>query len=374
MQRYMNEAVKLRRHLHTIPETGFNEYKTSDFITSYLKDLGYAPASIAKTGVYVFIDNGKDSTALFRCDMDGLPANEDTSLPYSSTHEGMMHACGHDGHMAMMLTLAKYLKENETDCSKNILLLFQPAEENPGGAKDIVNSGIFEKYNISSAYALHLSPNHSSGKFHSRAGEFFASGVELYIDVRGYSSHGASPHLGKDAILASCALVGSLHTVISRNLDPIKDGVITIGTINGGSAMNVIAGEVSMSGTLRAFNEETKELLVRRVREICDGIAMTYGVEVSFNPVYCYPPVINDENVYYKVKDILGERLAETDKVMMSEDFSYITGKVPGMMMFLGTDDGKPEHQYPLHSPKFGFDDSVLIKGVEGFVDIIRSI
>ncbi len=374
MKEYLSEAVKLRRTLHLIPETGFNEYKTSEFIRNYLTALGYDAKEILSTGVYVFIDNKKSDTILLRCDIDGLPVAEETNLTFASTHDGNMHACGHDGHMAIMLTLAKYLRENEVNSDHNILLLFQPAEENPGGAKDIVKSGLLEKYNVKYAFALHLSPSHSFGKFHSKAGEFFASGVELYIDITGKGSHGASPHLGNDAILAACSLVNTLHTIISRNLDPIKDGVITIGTINGGSAMNVIAEKVSLSGTLRAFNDETKELLVKRVREVCEGIAVTYGVKVNFNPVYCYPPLINNDELFEKVKGILSEDPVITDKVMMSEDFSYISGKIPGVMLFLGTDDDKAEHQYPLHSPKFDFDDSVLIKGVEGFIEIIRNI
>lgn len=374
MEKYLREAIKIRRHLHTIPETGFCEYLTSDFIFSYLKELGYDPVRISGTGVYVYVDNGKPSTALFRCDIDGLPISEETGLCYESSNVGRMHACGHDGHTAIMLVLAKYLKENEVSSGYNILLLFQPAEENPGGAKDIAQSGLFEKHNIVRSYALHLSPNHAFGKFHSKSGEFFASGVELYIDVHGYGAHGASPHLGNDAVLASCALVSTLHTIVSRNLNPVQDGVITIGTINGGSAMNAIAEKVSLSGTLRAFNDETKELLVNRVREVCKGIAVTYGVKVSFNPVYCYPPVINSSHLFNEAKEILGDRLDITDKVMMSEDFSYLSGKAPGFMMFLGTDDGKEQHRFPLHSPKFDFDDSVLIYGLKGFIDLIQNI
>ncbi|MBE6039004.1 MAG: amidohydrolase [Anaerofustis stercorihominis] len=374
MHTYTNEAIKLRRQLHMIPETGFEEHKTSEFIRSYLKNLGYKPITTAKTGVYTFCDFQKEDTVLFRCDIDALPVTEETSLGFASVHPGNMHACGHDGHMAMMLTFAKYLAENEVNPDHNVILLFQPAEENPGGAKYVIEEGIIEKYNVRRAYSLHLSPSHGYGRFHAKSGEFFASGVELYITVTGKASHGASPHSGKDAILAGCALVSALHTIVSRDLNPIHDGVITIGTINGGSAMNVIADTVRLSGTLRAFNNETKELMLNRVREVCMGIGLTYGVDVKFSPVYCYPPLINDEKLFIEAKSILGDNLAETDKVMMSEDFSYFAEKIPSLMMFLGTDDGKEEHQYPLHSPKFDFDDSVLIKGVEAFVNIVKKI
>ena len=369
--RYGHTASAVRRDLHRIPEIGFSEFKTQKYIMDYLKNLGLSPKPAAKTGVVCYLDFGRSETAAFRSDIDALPIQEAADSDYKSQHPGMMHACGHDGHMSMLLTFAEVLVTEKLTPQANVLLIFQPAEEGPGGAEHIVSEGILEEYNVNRIYAYHLYPGAEYAKTSVKSGEFFASSTELYIDIKGVPSHGAQPQDGRDALLACANLIIQLNTISAKSVNPLEDSVLCIGKMHAGDRLNITAGHAAAEGTLRTFNENVKKRVIERIYEICRGISESFGVEAEFRPVYLYPAVINDSSLYEDAKAKLAENAAEAEKVMLAEDFSYYALKVPALYMLLGTDDGNEEHQYPLHSDRFAFDDSVLLTGVESYLKLI---
>lgn len=227
-----NQIKTYRRELHQIPELGLEEYKTCAYIGEKLKEFGLHPFTIAKTGVYVYIDAGSDETYAFRADMDALEAEEENDVEYSSKHPGKMHACGHDGHMAMLLGLAKVLSKTE-NIKKNILLIFQPAEEGPGGAKIITESGIFEKYNVKGIFGIHLFPTLDEGIIASKAGPFMAQSGEIDVIIKGEGGHGGMPHNAIDSILVASKFLSSCQSIISRSISPLETAVISFGKIRG---------------------------------------------------------------------------------------------------------------------------------------------
>ena len=369
--KYGRIASAVRRDLHRIPETGFEEFRTQEYIMDFLKNLGLNPKPAAKTGVVCYLDFGRDETAAFRSDIDALPIQEDIDSDYKSSHPGKMHACGHDGHMSMLLTFAEVLVKEKLTPKANVLLIFQPAEEGPGGAEHIVKEGILEEYDVSRIYAYHLYPGAEYAKTSVKSGEFFASSTELYINIKGVSSHGAQPQDGRDALLACAALITQLNTISAKAVNPLEDAVLCIGRMYAGDRLNITAGHAAAEGTLRTFNENVKTRMLERISEVCRGIAVSFDVEVEFRPVHLYPPVVNDSRLYEDAKIKLAENAAEAEKVMLAEDFSYYALKVPALYMLLGTDDGDEKHQYPLHSGSFDFDDSVLTAGVESYLKLI---
>ncbi len=373
-KKYTDEAVRIRRELHQIPETGFSEFETQKYIMAYLAELGLSCEKCARTGVVCYLDMGAETTLALRSDMDGLAIEELNDVEYKSRHEGRMHACGHDGHMTMLLLFAKYVAEEKPKLKKNILLLFQPAEEGPGGAVEVVSEGVLKKYKVKHVFGFHLSPEYPLGTVAATPGEFFASGVELFINVYGKAAHGAQPHNGKDAVLIASQLIINLHTIISRSLNPLNEGILTIGTFHAGDRLNIIAENAYLTGIVRAFNNEAKEKIIGRVRNICDGIAVTYDCTIDVEFRYTYPPLINDRRLYDQAREILGADFMTAEKVMMAEDFSYYTEEMPSFFMFLGTNEGIAGRAYPLHSNKFNFDEGVLVKGVEAYLRIIEGL
>ncbi|MFB0918780.1 MAG: M20 family metallopeptidase, partial [Clostridiaceae bacterium] len=224
----VNKITEFRKDLHRIPELGFKEFKTSEYIKNALVNMGYDPISIAGTGVAVYIKGISNETIAFRADMDGLAVSEETGLDYKSIHDGMMHACGHDGHMAMLLGLANALKDYK-GFNKSILLIFQPAEEGPGGAKVIIEEGILGKYNVTEIYGIHLYPGLEEGTIGSRPGPLMARSGEFDIEIKGKSSHAGLPHKGRDALMAGADLVADFNNIVSRNFNPIEPVVINVG-------------------------------------------------------------------------------------------------------------------------------------------------
>ena len=371
-KKYSDEAICIRRQLHKIPELGFCEFKTQQYILEYLKELGYEPLVVAQTGVLCFIDYGHENTIALRCDMDALPISEAVNSEYKSEHMGVMHACGHDAHMSMLLTVAKYLHEEDFIPSSNVLLIFQPAEEGPGGAQIIVNDGILEKYKVSKIYGFHLFPGVEYGKIACRSGEFFAGSVEVYFKIKGEASHGAQPHIGRDALAACANLVIQLNAISAKAINPLDDVVLCIGKMDAGDRLNIIASHASIEGTLRSFNESVKNKMLTKIQSVCDGIAISFGVDVEFEPIPFYPPVINNDDVYNEVKMKLESELVEAEKVMLSEDFSYYAQKVPALFMLLGIDDGNSNHRNPLHSDNFDFNDDVLFHGIKAYIKLLQ--
>ncbi len=365
---YSDEARRVRRDLHMIPEIGFEEYKTQKYITDYLTVLNLSYEIVAKTGVVCFIDMHQDTTIALRSDIDGLSINEQNDVDYKSKHEGYMHACGHDGHVAMLLTYAKYIIAEKIQLQNNILLVFQPAEEGPGGAQKIIEEGLLKKYDVSHVFAFHLSPDYPYGMIATKSGEFFASSIEFYIDIKGRSAHGAQPQNGKDSILIGAQLVTALHSMTMKDFNPLEDYLLHIGTFNGGDRLNIIAGETRITGIIRTFNKETQTKIVERMQKICEGFALSSGSEIELKIKYMYPSIIHDEDLLNKVLPILADRFVLAKKTMLAEDFSYYTKEIPSLFMLLGIN--KNEDSYPLHSDHFNFDENILAVGIETYIQI----
>ncbi|WP_319200370.1 M20 family metallopeptidase [uncultured Ilyobacter sp.] len=366
-----NQIKTYRRELHQIPELGLEEYKTCAYIGEKLKEFGLHPFTIAKTGVYVYIDAGSDETYAFRADMDALEAEEENDVEYASKHPGKMHACGHDGHMAMLLGLAKVLSKTE-NIKKNILLIFQPAEEGPGGAKIITESGIFEKYNVKGIFGIHLFPTLDEGIIASKAGPFMAQSGEIDVIIKGEGGHGGMPHNAIDSILVASKFLSSCQSIISRSISPLETAVISFGKIRGGSARNIVAEKTHIEGTVRTFSKETFGIIKKRILQISKGLEESFDVEIDVKLEPYYPPVINDKALYKKVAEKV--HIEETDPVMLAEDFSYYQEKIPGVFYFLGSRNRELGFDYPLHSCSFNFDEKILLKGIEHYINILTAL
>jgi hippurate hydrolase len=327
-----SDAAFLRQELHKIPEQGFKEYKTQKYMLDYLSKLGYRPEKCASTGVICFIDMGKKTTVALRSDMDGLRIREETPLQYRSVHADMMHACGHDGHMSMLLAAAKGIHNCRRKFDDNVLLIFQPAEEGPGGAKKIIAENVLGRYHVKCVLAMHLSPDYEKGKLAVREGEFFAGGAELYFDIAGMAAHGAQPEKGKDALMAGVNLVEALHMDIAEKINS-EDGVMSLGTFEAGSAMNIIAGRARISGILRAFNMDERARILSQITDICAHVQSETGCTVGFKPVLTYPPLINDVSLARKVSAIIGAGAVQAQKNGADGRFAFYTYEAPSVMI-----------------------------------------
>ena len=371
---YTDYVKQHRINLHQIPEIAFDLFKTEAYLKAELKKLGYKTINVAKTGI-IAIKTGKGKeTIAFRSDMDALNVLEETGIKYKSKHVGKMHACGHDGHMAMLLGFAKYLTTLK-DLKKNVMLVFQPAEEGPGGAKLIVESGIFKKYNVKAIFGIHLYPDLEEGKYGLVDGPMMAQNGEFDLLVKGTSAHGAQPHKGNDAILASGNLVVQYQAIVARFLNPLQPSVVTIGTINGGEARNIIAHSVKMSGTVRSFNPKNYLEIKRGLNQINKGIEASFNVKVQMDFRDYYPPVINDHDLFSKVSEALPKTSVKAiEPMMFAEDFAFYQQALPGMFIMLGTRNEKLGYTHPLHSCYFNFKEEVLTKGVELYASILKAM
>ncbi len=365
--------TKVRRDLHQIPELGFDLPKTYKYVKDLLISFGYNPVTYAKTGLVVKIKGESDEGVAFRADMDALPVFELNDISFKSKHEGVMHACGHDGHTAILLGLAKYLKDKTP--TNSIYLIFQPAEEGPGGARVMIEEGLFRDNNIKKIFGLHLFPGINEGLVGIKENEMLAQNAEFDFEVIGLSSHGAQPHLGVDSILAASNFILQLNQIISRNIDSLDTAVVTVGTINGGEARNIIAGSTSISGTIRAFNEEVYETLKKRIIEIKEGIEKSFNVNIKGEIRDYYPPVINDSNLFKLVESTLLEKEKFYLKpYMFAEDFAFYQKEVPGIFTFIGSKNEELGYTYPLHSNRFNFDEKILLNGFNYYVNIINKL
>lgn len=367
----LKEVTKFRRELHQIPETGYCEVKTQEYLKRELSEMGYDPQVICSTGLYVYIDAGASETMAFRSDIDALPMKEETGCIFTSTHKGVMHACGHDGHMAMLLGFAKTLK-NYDSFKKNILLIFQPAEEGPGGAKDIVAEGLLSRFNVSKIFGIHLFPKLKEGLIASRRGAMMAQPTEINIDVTGRSGHGAMPHTSVDSILVTAKLLEAYQSIVSRSLSPLSQSVITFGRIEGGTVRNIIAENTRIEGTIRTFSREVLETILERIEEINEGFERSYKVKIKCHVDIQYPPVVNDPELFSQVEDLID--LSDIEPLMLAEDFSYYQESVPGLFVFLGTNNEEKGFTAPLHNSKFNFDEEVLLKGVEFYTAVSKKL
>ena len=370
----LDDIVKNRRALHQIPETALEEFKTKEYLKNYLISIGLEPQEIVETGLFVYIEGkDKENCIAFRSDIDALNIKEETGAEFESKHVGKMHACGHDGHMTTLLAFAKYLTTIQP-LDKSVLLIFQPAEESPGRAKDIVETGLLKKYNVKAIYGMHLFPELPEGTVASKEGPFFAQAALMTTTITGKSGHGAMPHKTIDPLMAFTKIVDGYQTIVSRNLSPFDPGVVTIGKFCGGSAQNIIADTVNFWGTIRTFKEENTEFIIERIKEIHRGVELSYRVKIDEKIDIVYPPVINDKELYKKFVDTMKDmNYVEHEALTISEDFAYYQKEVPGIFMLLGTRSEEKGFVHPLHSCHFNFDEKVLLKGVEAFARILES-
>lgn len=367
----LNEVIKYRRDLHQIPEVGFKEFKTQKYIINTLKSMGYSPNTICETGVYVYIPGIKKECIAFRADIDALAIQEENNCTFSSKHSGFMHACGHDGHTATLLAFAKYLTTTEQNYS--ILLIFQPAEEGPGGAKFICETGILEKFHVKEIYSFHLFPDLEEGTISTKAGPFFAQATEFDCKVVGKGGHGGMPQKTNDPLIPFTKIIDSYQSIISRNLSPFNAGVITVGKISGGTARNIISNSIDFYGTIRAYSQEDTELIIKRMKEIHNGIEIAFNIKVIDEFRVLYPPVINDNILYNNFLKISQDfNFIQGETLALAEDFAFYQEKVPGIFFLLGTRNKEQNFISPLHSSSFNFDEKVLLEGVKLFAKLLE--
>ena len=372
MKFLLNEVIKYRRDLHQMPEVGFKEFKTQKYIINTLKSMGYSPNTICETGVYVYIPGIKKECIAFRADIDALAIQEENNCTFSSKHSGFMHACGHDGHTAALLAFAKYLT-TKAEQNYSILLIFQPAEEGPGGAKFICETGILEKFHVKEIYSFHLFPDLEEGTISTKAGPFFAQATEFDCKVIGKGGHGGMPQKTNDPLIPFTKIIDSYQSIISRNLSPFNAGVITVGKISGGTARNIISNSIDFYGTIRAYSQEDTELIIKRMKEIHNGIEIAFDIKVIDEFRVLYPPVINDNILYNNFLKISQDfNFIQGETLALAEDFAFYQEKVPGIFFLLGTRNKEQNFISPLHSSSFNFDEKVLLEGVKLFAKLLE--
>lgn len=375
-QNMVEELRQMRRDLHKIPELGLKEYKTSAYIREKLTSFGITELETwLETGVVAVIrGKGKGQAVAFRADMDALPVTEQTGCDFTSEHVGCMHACGHDGHVTVLLGFAKYLQEHKDELKNDVVLIFQPAEEGPGGAQLLVDAGLFEKHPVRCIIGCHIFPQVPQGKVACRKGAMMARNGEVDVHIYGESAHGAQPQLGHDAVLAAGAVITGLHTILSRNVSPLDSGVLTFGAIHGGEACNIIAKEVKLEGTMRAFSDEAYETMTKRVQEVASGIAAGYGCKGEAVFRHMYRVVDNAPKLVELLQEVAGDNYEETPPYMLAEDFSLYLQKVPGMFFFLGSGNAEKGYTHSLHSAQFQFDEEILALGVETYAKLLKKL
>lgn len=362
-----NWIVDLRRRLHQHPELGYEEIETSKLVRQTLDELGISyRAPIAQTGVLATLGNGDGPCVALRADMDALPIHEETDVSFKSKIDGKMHACGHDAHTAILLGAARLLKARESQIRGTVKLLFQPAEEGGAGGKRMRDEGALKNPDVQRIFGLHVWPQLDTGIIGARAGTFLAATSMLQISVEGKGGHAALPHLAIDPVTTAAKLVCELQTIVSREIDPLEPAVISITTLHGGHAWNVIPPNVQLGGTLRSLTLPGLEFLKQRVTEISHAVAAanrcTAKVEFPGND---YPPTQNDSALWDLARDVgrglLGETgVQELKPIMGGEDFAYYTQAVPGCFVALGTRDTAQGTGISVHHPKFKVDENAL--------------
>ncbi|HKE36089.1 MAG TPA: M20 family metallopeptidase [Candidatus Baltobacteraceae bacterium] len=372
-------VVELRRSIHRRPELGFDVYETAALVERELDALGIEHRRLAKTGVVGIVRGKLDGRVVaLRADMDALPITERTGLPYASEIDGKMHACGHDAHTAMLLGAASVLSKIRDRLHGTAVLIFQPAEEGPGGAEPMIAEGALDDPGVEAIAMLHVDPRLEPGALGITPGPVNASTDELFLTVRGKGGHGAYPHTAVDAIPAAAAIVLALQNIAARETDPLKSVVVTIGTIAGGYANNVIADEVQMHGTLRALDPEIRNGLEARVRRIVDGVASAYGASADVRIARGYPPVLNNVALAEAFAEYMRAnstfRVEKMPPTMGGEDFAYFAQRVPGVHVRLGVRSESAESVHPGHSALFRIDEAALPVGVATLVAFVQGV
>lgn len=365
-----DELVAVRRDFHEHPELGFEETRTSGIVAAKLNDLGYeVQTGVGKTGVVGILEGGKpdtNQTLLVRFDMDALPIHELVNVPFKSTVPNKMHACGHDAHTSIGLGVARMMMKHRDLWGGTVKFVFQPAEEGVGGARAMIADGVLENPKPTRALSMHVWSMEEVGKIGMTDGATMAAPDKFSITVKGRGTHGATPHEGLDPIVASAYIVTALQTIVTRSVNPLEPGVVTIGSIHGGSAANVIPDEVVMQGTIRAFSDEVMNTLRERIRSIVEHFGKSMGMvaSVEFSGVDV-PATVNDKAMAAVVrgvaKELVGEANVTSDhRTMGSEDCSYFLKAAPGAYVFVGAGNKAKGINEPHHSPRFQIDEDCL--------------
>ena len=370
--------IETRRTIHMNPELGFEEVETSKLVAGYLEKFGLqVKTGMAKTGVIGLLRGEKPGkTVAIRADMDALPMEEANEIPYRSRVKGKMHACGHDAHVTILLGVARLFSSMGSRVQGNIKWIFQPAEEGGGGGRVLTEEGVLENPKVDAIFGAHLFPDLKIGRVGIHEKEGLAATDRFIIKMIGRGAHGAYPHLSRDPILAVGELIGQIHTIVSRSINPLDSAVITIGKVSGGTAFNIIPDEAEILGTVRSLSQKVREELKSRMEEVTQGVAKSFGMDYHFDFQWGYPALINDPEMSRLVaaacaKGIGKEKVEFIRPSMGGEDFAYYLEKVPGSFFRLGCRNEEKGIVNPFHSSRFNIDEEVLPFGVEMFARII---
>ncbi len=378
---FLAELVDLRRDIHAHPELAFNERRTSDIVARELQAYGLdVHRGLAKTGVVGVWRKGSGKKAIgLRADMDALPIQEKNSFAHCSTHAGLMHACGHDGHSAILLGAARYMAENRdaVDFDGTVYFIFQPAEESEGGAEIMINDGLFSKFPMDAVFGLHNWPGIAEGEMAVMPGPVMAGTCSFEISVHGHGCHAAMPNQGIDTLVVASQLVLALQTVVARNVHPCESAVVSVTQIHGGEALNVIPDDAQLRGTIRTFKTEVQEGVERAIERLCSGIASAFGARIEVRFEHRYPATVNSESeaaLCSKVaKKLLGAEKVHQNELpsMGAEDFAYMLQKKPGCYVWLG--NGPGTGGCSLHNPHYEFNDKILPLGINYWVALVEA-
>ena len=370
--------IDWRRDFHQFPELSFQEHRTGDVIADELRSMGLEPkVKVGKTGVTADLKFGNGPMIGLRADMDALPIQETSGLPFSSQNDGVMHACGHDGHMAMLLGAAKALTQKDNQYNGTVRFIFQPAEEGEGGARYMIEDGCLE--GIDEIYGIHVWNYQPVGEVGVKDGPVLAAADMFDIKIKGIGGHGAAPQGTVDSVVVASYLVQALQTIVSRNTNPLESTVISIGKINGGNNFNIIADEVSLSGTARAYSEENRNLIKTRMEEIIKGVEKTYNANITFDYKNGYPPTINHVGPTQKVlkaaEEVVGDKAGMPYLSMGGEDFAYYLKEKPGCFFFVGSAPNEQElFETPHHCSHFTMDERALLVGPSIYLNLLDNI
>lgn len=370
------ELIEWRRDIHAHPELGFEETRTADFVAKKLQDFGIdVVRGIGKTGLVGILKVGNETQSIgLRADMDALPIRERNTFSYRSTHQGTMHACGHDGHTTMLLAAAKYLKETR-NFRGQVNFIFQPGEEGSGGARAMIEDGLFEKFPCDTVYAMHNIPGLPIGKFGVAAGIRTSAGAFFDIDIVGTGAHGAAPDLAADPVVVAGELITSLQTIVSRNVRPTDTAVLSVTQVHAGDAYNVIPATSRLCGTVRTFSMDVMKKIEHRLSELAVGIAAAHGTEATVDFRIVFHPVVNDveaSKIAGEVCDLLvgAENVIRESRASTgSEDFCFMLELVPGCYLSLGNGD----NSHPLHNHDYDFNDEALVHGASFFARLVEA-
>jgi len=372
-----HEMRAWRRDIHAHPELGFEEKRTAELVASSLQSWGVeVHRGIGRTGVVGVLRSGKSSRSVgLRADMDALPIQEANTFAHRSRHEGRMHACGHDGHTTMLLGAAKYLAQTR-NFDGTVHLIFQPAEEGIGGARAMIEDGLFKRFPCQAVFGMHNRPGMPLGKFAVRAGPMMAGGAFFDIDVTGRGAHGARPESGIDSVLVAAHIATALQSIVSRNVRPVETAVLSVTQIHAGDAYNVIPQTARLSGTVRCFSNEVMKLIEENLKKISQGVAAGFGASARTDFRATFAPLINDareaEFAAEVCAEVVGAQSVRRDPalIMASEDFSFMLAEVPGCYINIGNGDG--EGACEVHNPAYDFNDAALPYGASFFARLVE--